>query len=300
VALAAGVATPLFLCAVFLYAKGALGDALMTEFVFAPGYLAEVHRAVTWQKILLNTFGRPALAPYFIMLVVALGSLVRKRQAGEHLGREQWVVWGWIVASVTILFLHGSFYPYHFHSLLPPLVLLSAPALSSAMTGFRALATSARLSAAVLLVALFMPLIVRTGQHAVFTGRAILGRQEKDPWAKVSLYIQQRTSPSDKIFVWGNVPLIYLLSERKAASRFLPTAFLSLAVPGTEFRRVLLEELHRNSPKFFVVATGGQTWAELPNAERSFQQFEPLREFVYARYRVVLFDENFVLYARKE
>lgn len=300
VALASGVATPLFLCAVFLYARGALGDALTTEFVFTPEYVAQIHRAIHWQRILLNTFGRLGLAPYFILLVVALGSLARQRQAGERLGREQGVMWWWFVTGMATLFLNGSFYHHHFLSQVPPLVLLSAPALANAMTGFRGLPTSARFRAAVLLVALFMPSVQRIGQHAVFTANAIRGQRNTDSWTRVSQYIQERSSPSDKIFVWGNVPLVYLLSERKAASRFLPTTFISLSVPGTEYRRVLLEELHRNSPKFIVVRTQGATWADLPNAEQSFQQFESLREFVRARYRVDLIDENFVLFVRKD
>lgn len=297
---AVGVATPLALCAVFLYARGALRDALLTEFTFAPAYVAYLHQAFTWQRNLRNTLGRPGLVPYYILLVVALSSRVRQRRGGERLGREQWVLWWWLFAGITIIFLNGSFSHHQFLPLIPPLALLSAPAFSRAMTGFRALATSARLSAAVLLVALLMPFMVRTGQHAMFTGMAIRGMQEKDPWAKVSLYIQERSSPSDRIFVWGNVPAIYLLSERRAASRFLPTTFLSISVPGTDFRGIILEELSRNSPKFFVLATGGPTWARFPDARDSFQQFELLREFVLTRYRVVLTGENFVLYARKE
>src|SRR5262249_36761093 len=42
-----------------------------------------------------------------------------------------------------------------------------------------------------------------------------------EPEAAVARYLRSRTRPDDTVYVWGFDPLVYLLSERMSASRFL-------------------------------------------------------------------------------
>lgn len=69
----------------------------------------------------------------------------------------------------------------------------------------------------------------------------------------VAARIREISAPTDRLFVWGFEPLIYLLSEREPASRFIYNVAQRTNWQGAHARSVLLAELTRDPPQVFVV-----------------------------------------------
>ena len=57
--------------------------------------------------------------------------------------------------------------------------------------------------------------------------------KHKDYWIYVVDYIQARTGPADPIFVWGYCPQIYTVSDRRPATRFTTSDYLTGRSPKT-------------------------------------------------------------------
>lgn len=103
--------------------------------------------------------------------------------------------------------------------------------------------------------------------------RAMYGQDGQDYFAvvdEVAAHIRARTSPNDHIYVWGSEPAIYVLSERRASSRFIYTYPLDL-VPGAA--RDLWQDLRRRPPAMVVAYRG-----TLPPEIREMATGEGLRQ----------------------
>lgn len=88
----------------------------------------------------------------------------------------------------------------------------------------------------------------------------------RTPAEVLAAHIRETSRPSDSVFVWGFMPEVYVLSDRRCASRFIYTTFVAGLVPGanedsgleTDRWMVpgamdsLLEDLDRNRPLVVV------------------------------------------------
>jgi hypothetical protein len=107
-------------------------------------------------------------------------------------------------------------------------------------------------------------------------------------------FLRERTQPSDSIFIWGFDPAPYTACDRRAASRFVFTTFVSGVVPplagGIETPRSsddrfvvpgapqqLLDDLGREEPAFVF-----DSYETLRN--RSMLEYGPLRRFLLSKY----------------
>lgn len=105
---------------------------------------------------------------------------------------------------------------------------------------------------------------------------------------EVSAHVRGRTSPGDRIFVWGFDPAIYLLAERSPGARFMFTfPFMSDWSPP-EWRQSLVTELERNRPVYFLVEHGSTaTWITGTSVDmaESIASFPELQRWLSANYR---------------
>ena len=101
-----------------------------------------------------------------------------------------------------------------------------------------------------------------------------------DPSERASNFIRTHSKPEEKIFVWGYHPDIYLLADRKPASRFVYASFLSGLIPwsnigletDTAYAVVpgamddLLLDLNESRPTFIVDCSAGlnRFWQKYP------------------------------------
>ncbi len=133
-------------------------------------------------------------------------------------------------------------------------------------------------------------------------GSAILPARQRslplDPSFPVSAYIRAHSAPSDRIFVWGFQPDIYLFADRRPASRYLFASFVTGLIPWTNTAperdtayavvpgamENLRQDLADKSPVFIVDCSAGPNrhWQKYP-----LDKFPVLHDFIRHRYKVV-------------
>jgi hypothetical protein len=152
----------------------------------------------------------------------------------------------------------------------------------------------ARVRACVLLpMALFATSGWIERSRAYATDESVRGLFETQDWP-ICTFLRERTRPRDSIFLWGFDPAPYTACDRRAASRFLFTTFVSgvvpplaggsdpprsadaaYVVPGSE--QQLLDDLGKETPAFVF-----DSYETLRN--RSMMDDDTLRVFLLSRY----------------
>ena len=111
-----------------------------------------------------------------------------------------------------------------------------------------------------------------------------------------------RTAPGDSLYVWGFEPVLYWLSERRPASRFIYNVAQRSTWEREGSRRALLSDLWRTRPRMIVVqardvfpgvtGTAFDSRDELPN-------FPELAALISQEYELVTQVDDFDLYRRR-
>lgn len=296
--LAIGFGTPIALCVLYFWAKGALDDFLDTQLVFAPAYVAQVHHVFGLRRFLFGAT-RPALVPLHAMALLGLGMLVARGRRGSGPRLGEMLLVGWIAVVLSVVVMHGSYLGYHYVALFAPVTLLFASALHTAVTAPRS-RYGWPLLPALGLVGLALSVSAATfSGHVALTRRILSGHVLDAEWRDLGHYIKARTSPSETILVWGNTPIVYLYAERRAASRFMATAYLSVEAPRLRYRELFLAEVEKNQPVYLAVFREASVTPALPDARTSFAQFRALQDLIAARYTLERETPLYQLYRRK-
>jgi hypothetical protein len=176
-------------------------------------------------------------------------------------------LWLWLLSAALSVAVGFRFFGHYYLQLLPPLCLLSAGALVRR--------APVLLKATVALSAV------------IAIGFSLLGFWVK-PWGDepkyqaVSRYLDNHTSATDRIFVWGHMPEIYWAADRRPASRFLSSGFpvgdwgsrpdgdASTNVPTPGAYELMMADLHTQPPRVVLDTT--------PAAFRG-SQYSPMKEY---------------------
>ena len=299
-----GFAGPLLGVLVYFGAKGALGDLSF----YAWGYNLEYYGP----EIGLLDRTLSALQPFQLLareypsiLVagavaagLALVRLVQFRPAPEERRAHGWRVFllVWCTSSLGGAASGGRGFEHYVIQCLPAFALAAGSALAElAAWTRRQWLDSRRLPAAaagsaLALVAGQLLWHCAPARHAPFP--------PADPAARISLYIRERTTAADPLFVWGYNPDIYLYADRRPASRFVYCSFLTGLIPWTNLdpqkdtayaivpgtMDTLLAELQSRQPPFIVDCSPGphRHFSKYPIAK-----FAPLQERLDRDYAVV-------------
>jgi hypothetical protein len=119
----------------------------------------------------------------------------------------------------------------------------------------------------------------------------------------VAAYIRGHTRPTDRVFVWGNWPALYVESDRQMASRF--PGFLRGFARGSGLPPnnwdtsaavwpALQEDLTRNPPAL-IVDTAPAGWSDFSMYPMG--NYPVLADFVASRYHVVANIDQVLVYA---
>jgi 4-amino-4-deoxy-L-arabinose transferase-like glycosyltransferase len=230
-------------------------------------------------------FGRGVWAG-FIFFGANLGALVLVVMAWRR-RREDLDLWLWLAAAVIGAASGLRFFGHYFLQLAPPFALLASGSLANA----RRAAWARTTALASVSVALFVSL--------AFVWHPKLLR----PYDRVAAAVDARTSADDHIFVWGQFPEVYWAANRRPATRFLTSGFLTgfgggrsaghvgrrFAVDGAwdDFKTDL--DLH--PPALIVDASVGTSF--------SIDRFPEFGDFVAANYVRVDTVDGVVLYAHR-
>jgi 4-amino-4-deoxy-L-arabinose transferase-like glycosyltransferase len=132
-------------------------------------------------------------------------------------GERDTDLWLWVASAAISVAVGLRFFGHYYIQLVPPLALLASGALA------RGSAVWARRAVAFALVV-----------GCLFSAMGYFFRPgtPEPNYESVSRYLATTTSPDDAILVWGSVPEIYWASERRPATRFLTSSFLTGNYPG--------------------------------------------------------------------
>jgi hypothetical protein len=116
----------------------------------------------------------------------------------------------------------------------------------------------------------------------------------------LSQYLKAHTQEEEKIFIWGWESLVYFLSEREPASRYI--FIYPLIQNDLDMRRdaqkTLWEELHEKNPRYFVVTKKDQNLIDEIGSERRLAFFPEIEELLKCKYVKEKETERFIIYRR--
>jgi 4-amino-4-deoxy-L-arabinose transferase-like glycosyltransferase len=221
---AAGASLALIVFLGYLVERGILRHWWDQSIVYGFSYVGQVTQGAFLKK-LVTAPASFVLIYAWLWLLVWKARAVRQDSAVAH----RVAAW-WIVSAFAGVALGRRFYANYFIQVIPPLALLGAAGAVALWRNRGVL--SERRFARVALTAFacsFLWFHSRTFAHAYYliapgahgNGWAWKMCLENRKVADVARYLQARTSPKERIFVWGSKAELYILSGRKMATPFM-------------------------------------------------------------------------------
>lgn len=293
-AVAAGVAALPLLVFLYYCARGGFAEFMDANLHFPSKYaapslggksLGDHLEAVRWMAWLVPPAGVGLMA-----LGIGRGLFVRRAET------LRWVAFG--VAGWAGVVLQAKYWPYHHLIMLAGvaaafgLAFAKDPADMPGASPRRRMANRVALAAAGLLAVLtaagYLP---EAGKEwSSFNGAATRDLEDDRPGTgsaeerDVARAIRERTAPGERIFVWGDQPVLYVLSDRRLAGpvpHLLPVLawFLGRDESKTRLDR-LLERLGRERPRWIIVTPGKLWWYGAHEPREIIPEYPNLKRFL--------------------
>lgn len=274
---AGGSLIPIALVAAWFWLRGAWGALAFTLFEFAPGYTA-----LGWEnasvppmlyRALSDAFtGYSALIPAGVIAAVALFPLHSREREGLFL------LLGVAALQLTGVTLQAKFFPYHYGATFPLLAALAGLGFFKLWQRFRRGGLGGLLAFLSLLYFLGAMKAATLGDVAgTFWQRSAARLQSltSGEWFRapeqldarlyyvadynlaadeqVAAYVNQNTQHGDFVLVWGFEPVIYWLSGRRPATKYIYNVPQRSTWDQARARRDFLREISETPPKIIVV-----------------------------------------------
>ncbi|MBW2456813.1 MAG: hypothetical protein JRI68_20010 [Deltaproteobacteria bacterium] len=313
-----GGTLPFALTLLWFWARGALPAMQETFLDFVPHYTAlgwtDLHLGQLLGKALLEW----ALA-YSSVVTAGLALTVllwRRIPAREGLS----LVGGVLAVQLLGVALQGKFFPYHYGACWPLTALLAAVGWWHA---WRLAVGRGRVAIALFCLVLTGAGALRTATrdvHGSFWRRSarrirvhVLGAEDQpaaDGLATVADVnaganrrmaeeLRQRVAPGDKVYVWGFEPVLYSLSERHPASRFIYNVPQRVSWSAEATRRELMDELRAAPPAAIVVVAHDalpMVTGDMTDSQSALSDFVELDHFIAQGYGKLKQIEDLALY----
>lgn len=302
VALLAGFLVPILIVIAYFASRGALTDFYFYAWQYNLQYYGPEVSSADRLVSALKPFQLLG-AHYPLVLAAGVGAagfscfrvMQRQPDHAEKADNPQLLyLLAWSVTSLAGAASGGRGYDHYFIQFLPAACLLSALGLNG-MAQWAKAHRANRWWRPVTLVFVVLVLVQLGRGVLVFRSAPAL---PVDPSIQVSAYIREHSAPTDRIFVWGYHPDIYLFADRKPASRFVYASFVTGLVPWTNTAPerdtayaivpaamdILLQELAAARPAFIVDCSAGPNrhWQKYP-----LEKFPRLHDFIRRNYQVV-------------
>jgi len=281
----------------YLFLVGALEDAIThLQFIFFYFPKAQLNP----DEFALRSQPIRQTLEYFGRLPVIIGTSV----IGLFLAirRQRWH--GWLVlvmflAGIVAVWIQQRFTPYHWTASLPAFVLgcgmMAREIMNFSQTKLRTL-LSVTLGAAILFnVGIFFYIDQWEVMGAYLTGRetqeVFYDRQGTWDHAVAAEYIQERTKPTDAIWVWGHHTAIYYLADRRSPTRFIYNEPLLMHIRGGNpwqdaWRTKALDDLYQDPPVYLLLTTFDRTFFDFRNPDVAWRNIPEYRQFTDLHYRL--------------
>ncbi len=252
------------------------------------GYLGGVAIATLAGRLAVGALG--FLVPNVVMTLGLLG-----QRAGGVDPATRRLLWAFLAASMLGVSVGFRFFGHYFLQLLPAACLLAAPAVARWLAGPRR-----RLAIGALAVPAVAAAIVG------FWGPELTGMPRYRVLADA---VAARTTPGDRVLVWGHFPELLWAARRPPATRLIHTGFLTgasggrepgpatLAHASPEVWELFFGDLERHPPALVVDTSP----ARLRDYEHyPITLFPRLDTWLRARYAPVATVEGYTLYGRAD
>jgi hypothetical protein len=319
-----GGVLPLIAMAVWFWARGGLPALVWTMTEFTPGYTAlgweDQHAAEMFYYALIETlFKFSALAAAGVVAAITTTPMHLREREGVFL------VLGVTAVHVTGIAMQGKFFPYHYAATLPLIALLGGlglyklwrRCLSGGLGGVFAFVAFVVACVAMRVAVRDLPqdFWQRCELRARYVFSSSRSREELQGQlgsaADVSLSadravareLRARTRPGAAVFVWGFEPVIYWLSDRRPATRFIYDVPQRTSWEREPARAELMRDLESSPPEAVVVQHNDVFPMVTGNALDSAQElpgFPELEALLASHYDLVKSIEDFDLYLKKD
>ena len=321
---AIGGMLPIALCALWFGLSGAWADLRWTMFDFTPGYTA-----LSWEgRGAPQTFYWATEELFFKFSALNAAGLLAALVIPPMHSREReglFLILGIISVHLAGVCMQGKFFPYHYSATLPLVAFLAGLGLYKLwrrclMGGFP--------GALVFALFLIVTAVMRTAARDLdsfwdrssarmryllrigpYETKEMLDREltavadyNFDADQRLALEMRRRTPESAPVFVWGFEPLIYLLADRKPASRFIYNVPQRVQWAQGRARATLMQDLARRPPQLIAVQRNdvfpAVTGDDL-DSRRALLTFPELSGLIERDYRLIEAIEDFELYERR-
>ncbi|WP_447983291.1 glycosyltransferase family 39 protein [Nitrospira sp. Nam74] len=217
-----------------------------------------IYAASNWKlRVRVAYYGLFAATVYVPLLLPLAGlflALYRFKEAVTNIPSEGFVILAliWLPLELFLDSLAGREYGHYFMTLLPPL---------SFLTGYLARElfptnTSIAIPPAVIPIAAALMVIPVLSTIVTIKENGIRPKR-LDLLTPVIKYIHEHTSQTDTIFVWGQAPDLYFLSDRRPATRFIyPFPLLTSGYTDEAVVQQLMDDFSKSPPELIIDMSG--------------------------------------------
>lgn len=266
--------------AAFLAARGILHDAIFWSFTYIFRYYLPAGSNRHGFAFNFVTSFLP-----FVLVVSPLLLPALRRRLDDRAGP----IWLWLAAAAASSLVGGRMYGHYFVPMIPPLCVLAAAGLESWLNvPSEAAAFDGTWRRRFLVGGTTFVMVGCLVWAALYDTSTASFWSPKPDYRQVTDYVRRTTQPSDRIFVWGWFPALYVESDRSPSTRFVTAHILAGASQGAGARGhsvevgwvYLMDDLNHNPPPVLLDTSAGDYGFEYATLAK----YPPLEAFVRAHY----------------
>jgi 4-amino-4-deoxy-L-arabinose transferase-like glycosyltransferase len=269
----AGCALPFALTCLILWRAGVFSSFWFWTFSYARQYSSLVSLKDGWDLFTFNFLPMFYAAPaVWVIALIGLTAFMWRAPVRRHAA----LIIGLLVFSFLAVSSGLYFRTHYFIMLLPALSLLAATAVASAASVLEANQLKPWLRAFPLIV-FFLGWGWAIGKNANFYFRlttveachAVYMNQPFTEVIPVAEYLQQHTSPTDKLAVLGSEPEIFFYAHRLSASGYIYVYALMEKQPyWQQMQKQMIQEIESNHPAYILYFNQPATWLTTMGSSR--------------------------------
>jgi hypothetical protein len=243
---------PIILWALYFYFKGAFSQFLFASLLQNFGYVSSWSTGTQTSSI-----GSGGLVTRFIFLLIAW-ALIFLFKTKKIISSKFSFLLFWFSATIFGTLLSGRPYPHYLIQVLPPLTLIIIQLFNFKDKKNQLISLVSFLLFILIIFKFqfyFYPVLkyygnfysYAVGQKSVYDYRSYFGSDVNSNY-QIAQFVKTNTTQKDKIFVWGDQPFIYALSNR------LPSSKYTVAYHIVDFNgyQITMDSIKADLPKFIV------------------------------------------------
>jgi hypothetical protein len=313
---------------IFFWAHEALDDAIYSIVTF--NLTAHINHPYNLDFLikLRGNFNVIGTKIPFLYTTVSILSCYGFIQLYKEERRKRALLILWSIGTILSICMGWWLFYYHFVILIPPLALLASYGFFQFFDRLPSQGRKAHQMIRSLILYLFIPFLILeflfAYYHSYVSTRiipALIGAEKVNAEEifsryrvqeytltdfsfredyRLSQYIKTHTQKEEKIFIWGWESLVYFLSEREPASRYI---FIYPLIQNNldmrrDARKIFWEELNEKKPHYFIVAKNDQNPIDEIGSERRLLFFPAIKELLRCKYVKEKETERFIIYRR--